>query len=93
VHGLERHGDEVGLWLELIDGRTLADEVSRDGPRGVREAVLIGQDVLPRSHDPLVDALPDEQVLAAMAELRSTYDAAAEQFPTASQFIERAIAS
>jgi hypothetical protein len=37
--------------------------------------------------------LPDEQVLAAMAELRSTYETAAEQFPSASEFIERAIAS
>ena len=56
-------------------------------------AVLTGQDVLPRAHDPLVDALPDEQVLAAMAELRSSYEAAAQAMPSASQFIERAIAS
>jgi hypothetical protein len=49
--------------------------------------------VLPRAHDPLVDALPDEQVLAAMAELRTTYEAAAASFPTAGEFIERAIAS
>jgi serine/threonine protein kinase len=45
VHGLEQHGDEVGLWLELIDGRTLADEVRSGGPLGFREAVLIGQDL------------------------------------------------
>ena len=55
-------------------------------------AVLIGQDVLPRAHDPLVDALPDEQVLAAMAELRRTYDAAAAALPPVSQFIDRALA-
>ncbi len=56
-------------------------------------AVLIGQDVLPRAHDPLADAMPEKQVLAAMAELRGSYEAAAESFPTAGEFIERAIAS
>jgi serine/threonine-protein kinase len=45
VLGVERHADEVGLWLELIDGRTLADEVCAGGPLGFREAVLVGQDI------------------------------------------------
>ena len=45
VHGIEQHGDEVGLWLELIDGRTLADEVRHGGPLGFREAALVGQDL------------------------------------------------
>lgn len=45
VHGLEQHGDEVGLWLELIDGRMLADEVREGGPLGFREAALVGQDL------------------------------------------------
>jgi serine/threonine-protein kinase len=45
VHGLEQQGGEVGLWLELIDGKTLADEVRNGGPLGFREAALIGQDL------------------------------------------------
>ena len=45
VHGVEQHGDEVGLWLELVDGRTLANEVQTGGPIGFREAALIGQDL------------------------------------------------
>jgi serine/threonine protein kinase len=45
VHGLEIHDGEVGLWLDLVDGRTLADEVRTGGPLGFREAALVGQDV------------------------------------------------
>jgi hypothetical protein len=45
VHGIEQHGEEVGLWLELINGRTLADEVRSSGPLGFREAALVGLDV------------------------------------------------
>ena len=45
VHGLEKSGGEVGLWLELIDGRTLADEVREGGALGFRETALVGQDL------------------------------------------------
>jgi serine/threonine protein kinase len=45
VHGIEQHGNDVGLWLELIDGRTLADEVRSSGPLGFRETALVGQDL------------------------------------------------
>ena len=45
VHGIEEHADEVGLSLELVDGRTLAQEVAAGGPLGFREAALIGQDL------------------------------------------------
>ena len=45
VHGLEQRGNEVGLWLELIDGRTLADEIREGGPLGFRETALVGQDL------------------------------------------------
>jgi hypothetical protein len=45
VHGVEQRGDEVGLWMELVDGRTLAEEVRTSGPLGFREAALVGQDL------------------------------------------------
>ncbi len=45
VHGVETHDGEVGLWLDLVDGRTLADEVKTGGPLGFREAALVGQDI------------------------------------------------
>ena len=45
VHGMEERGEEVGLWLELIDGVTLAEHVRTAGPLGYREAALVGQDV------------------------------------------------
>lgn len=45
VLGVEQQGYEVGLSLELIDGRTLAEEVRASGPLGFREAALISQDV------------------------------------------------
>ena len=54
-------------------------------------AVLIGQGIFPKADDPLVSAMPDVQVLAAMAELRAAYEAAAGSLPSASEFIERTI--
>ena len=45
VHGVDRHQSEVGLWLEFIDGQTLATEIRQSGPLGFREAALVGQDL------------------------------------------------
>jgi hypothetical protein len=45
VFRAERHGDEIGLWMELIDGVTLEDLVRANGPLGAREAMLVGIDV------------------------------------------------
>jgi serine/threonine protein kinase len=45
VHDLETLGDEVGLSMELVEGRTLAEEVRSSGPLGFREAALIGIDL------------------------------------------------
>ncbi|HYT76212.1 MAG TPA: serine/threonine-protein kinase [Vicinamibacterales bacterium] len=45
VYDVEQRDGEVGLWLELIDGRTLTHEVTTTGPLGFREAALIGQDL------------------------------------------------
>lgn len=45
VYGAE-HGDgDVGIWMELIQGRDLATIVERQGPFGAREATLIGIDL------------------------------------------------
>ncbi|HEY8551607.1 MAG TPA: protein kinase [Vicinamibacterales bacterium] len=45
VHGVDTHGDRVGLWMEFIRGCTLEQLLERQGPFGGREAVLIGQDL------------------------------------------------
>jgi len=45
VLGVERIGDEVGLFMEYVHGRTLQDIVSKQGPFGANEAVLIGIDL------------------------------------------------
>jgi serine/threonine protein kinase/Flp pilus assembly protein TadD len=42
VYGAERVEDKVGIWGELIRGRTLAAIVAEDGPMGAQEAALIG---------------------------------------------------
>ena len=55
-------------------------------------AVMIGQQCIPRAVDPTAEALPDAEVLAAMAELKSSYQRTAEALPGASEFIERTIA-
>src|SRR5581483_7139471 len=45
VHGVEAHGDGVGLWMEFIRGCTLEQLLERQGLFGAREATLIGQDL------------------------------------------------
>jgi serine/threonine protein kinase/tetratricopeptide (TPR) repeat protein len=45
VFGAEEHDGRVGLWMELVEGRTLAESVAREGPYSAREATLIGQDL------------------------------------------------
>jgi tryptophan halogenase len=54
-------------------------------------AVMLGQDVLPMIYDPLVDAMPDVEVLRAIAELKRGYEQTALKLPLASDYIERMI--
>ena len=42
VYGAQRIGDEVGLWMEFVRGRSLADLVKQDGPRAAGEAAVVG---------------------------------------------------
>jgi hypothetical protein len=42
VHAVQQIGNEVGLTMELIEGRTLAEDVRQNGPRGADEAIAIG---------------------------------------------------
>jgi tryptophan halogenase len=56
-------------------------------------AVMLGQGIIPAEPDPLASAMRDAEVLRAMAELRRSYEAAAECLPLASEFIERRIAA
>ncbi len=45
VHGIDRIDGRVGLWMELVRGRTLAEWVREQGSLGAREAALIGIDL------------------------------------------------
>jgi hypothetical protein len=42
VYGADAHDGRVGLWMELVDGRTLEQAVVTDGPMGAHEAAHIG---------------------------------------------------
>ena len=42
VHGAERVGAQVGVWMELVAGRTLAEEVAERGPLPAAEVHRIG---------------------------------------------------
>jgi hypothetical protein len=42
VHGAQQVGDEVGVWMELVRGRTLAQVLRDAGPMGADEATVIG---------------------------------------------------
>jgi serine/threonine protein kinase len=45
VLGIEAHGDRVGLCMEFVRGKTLADVVRGQGKLSAAEAVLIGEDL------------------------------------------------
>ena len=47
--------------------------------------------IIPEEYDPLVDGMPDSQVLRALAELRTNYHRAAMKLPLASEFISRKV--
>jgi tryptophan halogenase len=56
-------------------------------------AVMLGQGIIPRSSGPLAAALPQAEVLRAMAMLRRDYEAAAERLELSSDYIERTTAA
>ena len=45
IYGAQRVGSEIGLWMELVRGRSLAAGIERDGPLGADEAAVIGLSV------------------------------------------------
>ena len=45
VHGVDRHDGVVGLWMEFVDGLTLARAVATRGAFDSREAALVGVDL------------------------------------------------
>lgn len=45
VYGAQQIGDQVGLWMEFVNGRTLQALIERDGPMAADEASVIGMAV------------------------------------------------
>jgi hypothetical protein len=45
IYGADIVDGRVGIWMELIHGRTLASLIAANGPLGSREAALIGVDL------------------------------------------------
>jgi TolB-like protein/Tfp pilus assembly protein PilF len=45
IYGAERSEGQVGLWMELVRGRTLKQLVKQQGIFGAREAALVGLDL------------------------------------------------
>ncbi|MFK8014625.1 MAG: tryptophan halogenase family protein [Gammaproteobacteria bacterium] len=52
-------------------------------------AVMLGQHVQPDHYDPMVDALPEEQILNTLRDLHTVYGEAAVRMPPHAAFIER----
>jgi tryptophan halogenase len=55
-------------------------------------AVMLGQGIMPEGYDPLLDSLSDDQVLRAMAELKSIYQKTAAALPAHADVIAREVA-
>ena len=55
-------------------------------------AVMLGQEIVPRDHDPLVDSLPDAEVIRAMLDLRKGYEETARNLPRASDYVRQRVA-
>jgi Tol biopolymer transport system component len=45
VYGADRDGDEAGIWMEYIEGHTLAEMIRQAGPMSAREVTGIGLDL------------------------------------------------
>ena len=45
VYGAAKHQGHLGLWMELIEGKTLESILRQRGPMGAREAALVGSDL------------------------------------------------
>lgn len=45
IYGADVHQGRAGLWMELVEGSTLADMVERDGPLSPAEAALVAREV------------------------------------------------
>ena len=45
VYGADRHEGRVGLWTDLVQGKTLEDRLKAHGPLGAEEAGLVGIDL------------------------------------------------
>jgi hypothetical protein len=54
---------------------------------------MLGQGVIPKAADPLVDSMPEAEVLRAAAELRAGYQQTALKLPFASDYVERMVAA
>ena len=45
VYGAEIHDGRVGIWTDLVCGKTIEERLAQDGPLGADEAILIGLDL------------------------------------------------
>ena len=45
IYGVDRHEGRVGFWSDFVQGKTLADLLTEQGPLGPRETALVGIDV------------------------------------------------
>lgn len=45
LHGAEWYGEEVGIWMEMVQGRTLEDLLRSQGAFGPREAANVGMEL------------------------------------------------
>src|SRR5438105_3781245 len=45
VFGVGEHGGWLGMWTELVKGRTVEEMIAAQGPLGAREAALVGVEI------------------------------------------------
>ena len=105
LHYWANQGDDSPFWrhcasMDLPDSLKHKIELFREQGRIFRYdeelftrpswvAVFLGQNVTPRSYDPIVSTLPHDEVASSLESMRQAMKAAAARMPTHEEFIAR----
>ncbi|MHA6317652.1 tryptophan halogenase family protein [Altererythrobacter sp. CAU 1778] len=105
LHYKATQRDDTEFWryvrdMDVPDSLATKIELWRQHGRTFREnaelfaqpswiAVMLGQNIMPRSYDPIADTLDEDKVAAAIRQMRAGYRQTAQRLPTQEQFLRQ----